>query len=116
MDSPEAHPAISREYGQNDRLVEVVATLYDSVSFTRGLGDSGYRLELVDLDCPACNFDRMLRNHRVYPEEPDVLRYWCLSPTCKHFVGEQFSYAQHERASEPTLTDSQPEPYHGHGD
>lgn len=98
-------PAISRAYSDADNEVVVRSVSFDTVSFTRGLGDSGYRLEVVEHKCPHCGFDRLFRQHRVLPEEPDHVQYWCLNPTCKHFVGETFSYAGERNATMPTESD-----------
>lgn len=88
-------PAIVREYTNADRHADVLGKPYDGVSFTRGWGDSGYRVETVEHNCPACNFDRMVRRHDVSPETRDEVRYWCLNPNCPHFVADTFSYCCH---------------------
>lgn len=85
-------PAITREF-QEDDDVTVHATPYDSVSFSPGFGDSGYKLQRVEHECPACDFPQMFRRHDVAPNHPDEVRYWCLNPNCGHFVGELFAYA-----------------------
>lgn len=87
-------PAIGREIDDIDLEIEIVRELYNTVSFTRGLGDSGYKLQLVEHECPACNYDRMLRQYRVNPESPSRMEYWCTSPRCSHYVGDTFSYVQ----------------------
>lgn len=105
MRSDTPAPAISRAYSELDGDVDVVQTPYDSVSSTRGYGDSGYRLQVVEHECPNCGFDRMFRHYRVNEEFPDHLKYWCLSPACQHYVGEEFSYAGPTQARSPTEHD-----------
>lgn len=93
-----------------DREATVLSTPNDSVSFKRGWGDSGRRVEVVEFDCPAnyCSFDRMVREVRVNPMECNIVRYWCLNPNCAHYVSDQLSHACHgnypqRRASEPVI-------------
>ncbi len=102
-------PAIVREYSDSDLDTEVIDKKYDRVSFDPGLGNSGYRLETVEKSCPQCNFDRMIRRHDVNPTHSDEVRYWCLSPSCQNFVGEQFNYAlnpaEKRNRSTPVITE-----------
>jgi len=86
--------ALARSYSQEDREVEVVHKLYDSVTFQRGMGDSGRKIEITEHECPKCGFDRTVREHRVTPVERDSVGYFCLSPACVHYLGDTFSYAQ----------------------
>lgn len=86
--------ALARDYNEEDRDVAVVHKLYDTVTFQRGLGDSGRKLEVTEHECPRCSFDRTLREHRVNPERRDRVGYFCLCPGCPHYVGDTFSYAQ----------------------
>jgi hypothetical protein len=98
--------AIARQFGQKDRDVTVINTPYDTVSHRRGLGSSGYRLEIVEYDCPHshCSFDRMIRRVDIHPEYQDDVSYWCCSPNCPHFVGESVNYAMPSPdATEPTV-------------
>lgn len=97
-------PAIRREYCEDDRDVDVIATTYDTVSFQRGFGDVGYKLQVVEHDCSSCSHDRMFRNLDVSPEHPGTVRYWCLSPACPHYVSDRFRYAQAHCATKPTET------------
>ena len=92
--------ALARSYNQEDRDVEVIHKLYDTVSFTRGLGDSGRRIEVTEHECPKCGFDRTIREWRVSPVERDTVGYFCLCPGCPHYVGDTFSYAQPRPARE----------------
>jgi hypothetical protein len=101
-------PAIVRHYSQEDRDVDVRSTPYDSVTHQRGLGDSGYKLQVVNHDCPHeyCSFDRMIRQWRTYPEERSTVAYWCLSPNCPHYVDDEFGYAmQATNAQDPTINE-----------
>lgn len=92
-------PVIQRDYGERDRNLAVLSTPYDSVSFVRGLGDSGYRLEVVAMTCPYCegSTERMLREWRVLPDEPDTAKYYCLNPSCPYFVRGKFSHIRGRR-------------------
>ena len=87
----DATPAIVRDYSSRDN-VTVLRTPYDGVNFRRGFGESGYRVETVEHNCPECGFDRMARRHDVSPEFLDEVRYWCLSPDCEYFVDDRFSH------------------------
>lgn len=95
MAHDENPPAIVRDFSDTDRDVEVLRQPYDGVTFSRGWGDSGYRVEVVDHECPACDFDRMVRRVDVNPETPTEARYWCLYPNCSHFVADQLGYICH---------------------
>lgn len=86
-------PAIARDYNDDDRELEVLRTPFDGINHTRGLGDSGYRVEVVDFACPACIFDRMIRRVDVSPVAPAEVRYWCLYPNCPYFVRDALSHA-----------------------
>ncbi len=86
-------PAIVREYSNDDRSATVVSEPTNTVTFTRGMGDSGYKVQVVEHDCPDCAFDRMIRRVDVSPVRPSEVRYWCLNPNCVHFVGESLSHA-----------------------
>lgn len=88
-------PAIVRDYSDDDRDVEVLSTPTSTVTNSPGMGDSGYRVEVVEHDCPHCGFDRMVRRHDVNPEMRDEVRYWCLQPNCRYFVSDSLSYACH---------------------
>jgi hypothetical protein len=100
-------PAIVREYSDTDSDVTVRSTVYDSVTFVRGFGDNGYRVETVEHDCPECQFDRMIRRHDVSPEMADEVRYFCLNPNCVHFVRTELSHAC--KGSYPQRQTSEPE-------
>lgn len=88
-------PAIVRNFNEQDRDMTVRHTSKDTVSFSRGLGDSGHRVQVVEHDCPAdhCSFDRMIRRVDVRPEDRNDVRYWCLNPNCQYFVRDNLSYA-----------------------
>jgi hypothetical protein len=91
-------PAIDRNFNDTDRKeVTVMSTLKDTVSKVRGLGDSGYRIQVVKHDCPDkhCHFDRMSRRVDVSPERPATVQYWCLNPNCVHYLSDMISYACH---------------------
>jgi len=88
-------PAILREWCANDRSAVVRRTPYNGVTFTRGYGESGYKVQTVEHDCPECRFDRMVRRHDVHAESPDMVRYWCLNPNCMYYVSDYLSHACH---------------------
>lgn len=94
-------PSIARKFGESDRDTEVIHRAYDTVSFQRGLGDSGRRIEVVEHDCPACHFDRMTRHWKVSPVERDSVEYYCLNPSCLYYMGDKFSYAMPRKSTEP---------------
>lgn len=105
-------PAIIREYTTKDRQATVINTPYDGVSFRRGWGDTGYRVETVECDCPECGFDRMIRRHDVHAESPDMVRYWCLNPNCLYYVRDYLSNECHgnypqRQARRPAVSDKQ---------
>lgn len=99
-------PAIVRDFEEKDGRMDVLKTTTDTVTFNRGLGDSGYRVQLVEHDCPECSFDRMIRRWDVNVEFPDEVRYYCLNPNCPYFVRDRLSYACH--GSYPQNTRSKP--------
>lgn len=107
-------PAIVRDFTSADRDAEVLSTPYDGVSFRRGWGDSGYRVETVAHDCPDCGFDRMVRRVDVSPERPNEVRYWCLNPNCGHFVRGCLSHACH--GNYPQRPVREPAVVEGNGD
>lgn len=86
-------PAISRGMTEADRSTSVLSTPYNTVSFTRGFGESGYKIQVVAFDCPVCGFERMVRRHTVAAELPDEVTYYCLNPNCKHFLADKWRYA-----------------------
>lgn len=105
-------PAIVRDYCQTDAELTVRSTPYDGVSFRPGWGDSGYRVEIVEHDCPDCGFDRMIRRHDVNAEMSDEVRYFCLNPNCQYFVGDNLSYACH--GSYPQRSPQEPAEFESH--
>ena len=56
--------------------------IYDSVSFQQGMGDMGQRITIEEIDCKICGHDRLLKEHRVNPEHPDQINYYCRYPNC----------------------------------
>lgn len=88
-------PAIVRSFTQEDADVDVMATPYSGVTDVPGWGPSGYVIDVVEHDCPRCDFDRMVRRKDVNVEEGDEVRYWCLHPNCPHYVSDRLSYACH---------------------
>ncbi len=100
-------PAIVRDVSETDDESKIISQPTNTVSFTRGFGDSGYKVQVVEHECSACQFDRMIRRIDVSPERRDEVRYWCLNPNCKHYASDTLSYAckgsyPHRSASEPT--------------
>ena len=79
------------QYGEAPE--KILSQPYDTVTHSRGFGDSGYRIQTVKHECPECGFDRMVRRVDVSPERRDEVRYWCLNPNCVHFVRDSLSYA-----------------------
>jgi hypothetical protein len=61
-----------------------VATLHDSVSFTRGLGNTGREVYIVEKECEQfrCFYDRQVQTIRMHPEGPDTVSYECQNPRC----------------------------------
>lgn len=101
-------PAIVRRFKPDDAVPEVIREPANTVSFVRGWGDSGYKVQVVEHDCPNCGFDRMVRRWDVHGGMPDEVRYWCLMPNCHHFVSDEMSYACHGNSpqfkkTEPTV-------------
>lgn len=108
-DSQDVVPAIVRDMTDADRDATVISTPTDKVSFSHGWGDSGYRVEVVEHDCPRCNFDRMVRRTDIGPEYPTSVRYWCLNPNCAHYASDHLSHACH--GNYPQTTVEEPEVY-----
>ena len=78
---------VNDEPDREDYDHPVVATLYDGVSFTLGLGSSGREVHIVEKECeyPSCPYDRQVQTIRVYPEERDTFSYECQNPNCPNF-------------------------------
>jgi len=93
-DEPTTSPIINGKTNaeQSDKIISEPT---DTVTHNRGWGDSGYRVQVVNHECPECGFDRMVRRIDVSPGLPNEVRYWCLHPNCVHFVGDSLSYACH---------------------
>lgn len=98
-----ATPAIVRDVCELDKPLRIphnghapdgiISQPMDTVTHSMGFGDSGYRVQVVEHDCPECGFDRMIRRIDVSPERRNEVRYWCLSPNCVHYVSDTLSYA-----------------------
>lgn len=112
-DTNDAVPAIVRGLCEDDGDVKqpsdkIISQPKDTVNFVRGMGDSGYRVQVVEHDCPECQFDRMIRRIDVKPSMGNEVRYWCLNPNCAHYVSDQLSHAcggsyPQRRTSEPAV-------------
>jgi|APHM01.1.fsa_nt_gi hypothetical protein len=79
------------------RSVKIISQPTNTVTFSRGFGSSGYRVQVVKHDCPHCSMDRMVRRIDVSPERSNEVRYWCLNPNCNHFVEDYLDHAMHRR-------------------
>jgi hypothetical protein len=77
-------PAISREYNVEDDAVETVAGIYEKRNRNPGLGNSGRIVEIVDKECEACHYDRMIRDVRINPVDHDHVSYYCQHPNCPY--------------------------------
>lgn len=96
-------PAIVRDLTEQDKPAHVkydmenkiIAQPRDTVTFSRGFGDSGYRVQVVEHECPNCQFDRMIRRIDVSPERRNEVRYWCLFPNCVHYASDHLSHDCH---------------------
>ena len=71
---------------------KVLSKLYTNVSFTRGLGDSGKKVELIEKDCDTCSYDRQLRKTDVNPVHGESSETLCMSPTCPNYHDNEWSY------------------------
>ena len=120
-DRPDPVPAIVRGVTEADtptriptygeRPDKIISQPKDTVTHSRGWGDSGYRIQVVKHDCPECSFDRMVRRVDISPETETEVRYWCLNPNCAHYAGEHLSHACHgnypqRQVSEPAVFES----------
>jgi hypothetical protein len=101
----------SPDVRKSDNIISQPKT---TVSHHRGRGSSGFRIQVVEHDCPECDFDRMVRRVDVNPTYEDEVRYWCLNPNCVHFVRDMFSYACH--GNYPQRDTSEPAVFEGKGD
>lgn len=97
-------PAIRRTWKQSDSEATIISTVEDDTTFHRGLGTSGQKVQHVEQDCPRCGHDEMVRHTHVNPEARDGASYWCLNPTCPHFVADELSWATKPHPSYPTNT------------
>ena len=75
---------VNDELGREDYDYAVVETLYDSVSFDRGVAIDEREVRIVEKECeyPGCSYDRQVQTLRVYPEGPDTFSYECQNPRC----------------------------------
>jgi len=80
---------VNDELGREDYDYAVVETLYDSVSFDRGIAIDGREVHIVEKECeyPGCSCDRQAQTIRVYPEGQDEFSYECQNPNCLNFHG-----------------------------
>jgi hypothetical protein len=83
----------------------------NTVSYSRGFGESGYRIQTVEHNCPECDFDRMIRRVKISPMHDPELHYWCLNPNCVHYVRDNLSYACH--GNYPQRDTSEPAVFEG---
>jgi len=84
----------TRNFPKGQKATEkIISQRKTTVTHQRGFGDSGYRIQTVEHECPACGFDRMVRRVDVSPERSNEVRYWCLNPNCVHFVRDNLSHA-----------------------
>lgn len=101
-------PVIARVVEDVDEEVPVLQTAYDGVTFTRGYGSAGHRIEVVEHECPAsrCDCERLVREWRVNVEAVDRVKYWCTDPTCAYYLGTHLSYAfeRQQAALDPVET------------
>lgn len=104
-------PAIVREFSEADSEVPILSEPSNTVTHKRGYGESGYRVQVVEHECPACTlqFDRMVRRVDVYPELPHEVRYWCLNPNCAYYLRDTLSHAFH--GSYPNRSPTAPAEY-----
>ena len=75
---------VNDELGREDYDYAVVQTLRDSVSFTRGLGNTGRKVRIVEKEREnfRCSYDRQLQTIRVYPKGRNTVSYECQNPRC----------------------------------
>jgi len=75
---------VDDELEPEDYDYAVVQTLRDSVSFTRGLGNTGRKVRIVEKECEnfRCSYDRQLQTIRVYPKGRNTVSYECQNPRC----------------------------------
>lgn len=101
-------PAIRRRVTDEDIEATVISEPYNSVHFVRGWGDSGRKVQIVEMDCPSdyCSWDRMVRLWYVNAEDGDTVQYWCLNPNCRHFIRDELSWAF--PGSYPNITPREP--------
>lgn len=100
-------PSVRRPFTDEDREVEVISTLFNSVSFSRGAGDSGRKKQLVKFDCPHphCSYDRAVRVWHVNPFDRDKFEYYCQNPRCPHYhEGRHTSRGTVPKAQKPQET------------
>lgn len=71
--------------GRKDYEYDTITQIYDGVSFTRGLGDSGRQVLIVEKDCEKCGHDRQVQVIDVNPELRDQFSYHCQNPICPDF-------------------------------
>jgi predicted RNA-binding Zn-ribbon protein involved in translation (DUF1610 family) len=92
IDKEKDSPTVKRH---KDSAEKIISQPQDTVTFSRGFGESGYRVQVVNHDCPECGFDRMIRRVDVCADRQNEVRYWCLNPNCVHFVRDSLSFACH---------------------
>ena len=82
---------VDDELEPEDYDYAVVQTLRDSVSFTRGLVNTGRTVRIVEKECEhfRCSYDRQVQTVRVYPEGRDTVSYECQNPRCTNSYDTQ---------------------------
>lgn len=94
-------PVIRRNWSKVDSEATVESVVSNDVSFIRGLGDNGRKVEHTDLTCPHCGHNDTVRLVHVNPEDRDGVSYWCLNPVCEYFVQGELGWAT--GSDSPTL-------------
>lgn len=59
--------------------------IYSDVSLLPGLGYSGRRITIVEMECKICSYDRLLKVEREYPEHRPDVEYHCRHPNCPEY-------------------------------
>jgi hypothetical protein len=106
-------PAIRTAYDERYSDIERIETIGSDTRFHRGFGETGTRVELVDMSesvhngCPRCGESEMVLSLDLNPEGYDDAAFYCTNLKCPHFVQDAVEFDMNKiRADHPEEWDN----------